>query len=101
MYMAEAELETRVLKKVDIPFVIIGKYEIFNREKYIISCQSKDIDNGFRFKVSKSIYCRVKQRDEYILKDEPIMQKYDEDGNPSGGTFIYNPSNLFWRTFCF
>jgi len=95
--MSDEQLETRVLKEVDIPFKVVGKRikrGIF-RDKCLVSCYSDRLEAGFRLKVDEPTYHMLEQGGQYSLKNQPVLQQYDKNGNPVGEPFV-QPSNLLF-----
>ena len=63
--MVEEKLETKVLKRADVPYVVAGKRIEINKGKdntYIVSCNVKYIDS-FESIVSESVFYSIQNGD--------------------------------------
>ena len=95
--MSDEQLETRVLKEVDIPFKVVGKRikSGLLGDKCLVSCYSDQLEAGFRLKVDESTYHMLEEGRQYSLNNQPVLQQYGKDGNPVGEPFV-RPSNLLF-----
>jgi hypothetical protein len=94
--MVNEKLEVKVLGKVDIPFEVVGKgvtQGYLFGDTHTISCYSRQTDDYFRLRVTKSTFNGLKKGRQYALKNEPVLQKYDSCGNPVGKSYT-RPSNM-------
>jgi len=95
--MSDEQLETKVLKEVDIAFIVVGKRikRGLLGEKCLVSCYSDQLGAGFRLKVDEPTYHMLEDGGQYSLKNQPVLQQYDKDGNQVGEPFV-RPSNLLF-----